>query len=162
MATVQRLNHAVLYVADAQRAASFYRDALGFEVVVEFPGAAFLRAAGSANDHDLGLFSLGPDARKPAGHQVGLYHLAWQVDTIEDLAALRAVLVQQGALVGESDHHVSKSLYAVDPDGNEFEVMWAVPRDAWDGRVGTVRLDLPAELARWSGVRTGAQANVVA
>lgn len=162
MASVQRLNHAVLYVADAERSAAFYRDTLGFDVVVSFPGAAFLRAAGSANDHDLGLFSLGADARKPAGHQVGLYHLAWQVDTIDDLVGLRAALVAAGSLVGESDHHVSKSLYAVDPDGNEFEVMWAVPHEAWDGRVGTVRLDLAAEHARWSGVRTGAQANVTA
>lgn len=160
MATVQRLNHAVLYVADAERAAAFYRDVLGFEIVVRFPGAAFLRAGGSANDHDLGLFSIGADARKPAGPSVGLYHLAWQVDTIDDLAALRTALVAAGSLVGESDHHVSKSLYAVDPDGNEFEIMWAVPRQAWTGDVGTVRLDLAGEVARWSGVRTGAQANV--
>jgi catechol-2,3-dioxygenase len=162
MATVQRLNHAVLYVGDAERSAAFYCDSLGFEVVAAFPGAAFLRAAGSPNDHDLGLFSVGPDARRPAGPAIGLYHLAWQVDTIDDLAALRARLLEVGALVGESDHHVSKSLYAVDPDGNEFEVMWAVPRHAWTGKVGTVRLDLAGELAQWSGVRTGTQANIPA
>ncbi len=162
MGIVQRLNHAVLYVADADRAAAFYRDVLGFEIVVQFPGAAFLRTGGSPNDHDLGLFSIGADARKPAGPTVGLYHLAWQVDTIDDLATVRASLVEAGSLVGESDHHVSKSLYAVDPDGNEFEVMWAVPRSAWTGEVGTVRLDLPGELGRWGGVRTGAQANVPA
>ena len=162
MASVQRLNHAVLYVADAERAAAFYRDVLGFEIVVEFPGAAFLRAAGSPNDHDLGLFGLGAGATKPRGRSVGLYHLAWQVDTIEELAALRTVLAQVGSLVGESDHHVSKSLYAQDPDGNEFEVMWAVPRGEWTGDVGTVRLDLDAELARWAGVRTLAQSNIVA
>ena len=160
MAAVQRLNHAVLYVSDAERSAAFYRDVLGFEIVVQFPGGAFLKASGSPNDHDLGLFALGAGAAKPQGRAVGLYHLAWQVDTIEELAVLRATLAKVGSLVGESDHYVSKSLYAEDPDGIEFEVMWAVPRAAWDGKVGTVRLDLDAELARWAGVRTLAQSNI--
>src|SRR6516165_3910921 len=72
---VRRLNHAVLYVHGLQRAVDFYRQALGFEVRLEIAGrAAFLRAPGSANDHDLGLFEIG------SGHaadqpQVGLYHL---------------------------------------------------------------------------------------
>jgi catechol-2,3-dioxygenase len=160
MAVVRRLNHAVLYVSDAERAAAFYRDVLGFEIVYQFPGAAFLRAAHSPNDHDLGLFGLGAGATKPRQTVVGLYHLAWQVDTIDELAELRAQLLQAGSLVGESDHHVSKSLYAVDPDGNEFEVMWAVPHSARDGQVGTVHLDLEAEIARWTGTPTVAEANV--
>ena len=65
MIPVKRLNHAVLYVRDAERAAAFYREAFGFDVVAEMPGAVFLRAAGSTNHHDLGLFSVGPDAPGP-------------------------------------------------------------------------------------------------
>jgi len=52
---------------------------------------------------------------------------------------------------------VSKSLYAKDPDGIEFEVMWAVPRDSWPDGPFTARLDLDAELARWAAVDTGDQ-----
>ena len=155
---VTRLNHAVLYVRDAERAAAFYADALGFEVVTAFPGAVFLRAAGTDNHHDLGLFSLGADAPPPQRGRVGLYHLAWQVATIEDLATLAEKLGALGSLVGASDHGVSKSLYARDPDGNEFEVMFEVPREAWTpdllSGAPTGPLDLPAELARW-----GAHAN---
>lgn len=158
MAAVRRLNHAVLFVRDAARAADFYCAVLGFEVSQGAPRAYFLRASGSANDHDLGLFSLGPDAPAPDGPRVGLYHLAWQVDTIDELVSLRAALRDAGALVGESDHYVSKSLYARDPDGNEFEVMWAVPRADWPGDVGTVRLDLEAAVQRWSGVSTLSEA----
>jgi catechol-2,3-dioxygenase len=47
---------------------------------------------------------------------------------------------------------VSKSLYGRDPDGNEFEVMWRVPREAWGDAAddAVIRpLDLEAELARW-------------
>lgn len=155
--TVRRLNHAVLYVADATRSAEFYVRTLGFEVSVSAAGgrAVFLRAAGSPNDHDLGLFSVGHGSA-PAPGAIGLYHLAWQVDTIEELARLRTVLLECGALVGQSDHGVSKSLYARDPDGIEFEVMWAVPSEEWHKHSGASveRLDLDAEVARWAGVVT--------
>ena len=59
---INRLNHAVLYVRDAERSAAFYTDVLGFRVKVALPGATFLQAPGSANDHDLGLFAIGDAA----------------------------------------------------------------------------------------------------
>ena len=129
---VKRLNHAVLWVRDARASAAFYGDALGFQVVEADPSgrAVFMRAGGSDNHHDLGLFSVG-ERPSPAPGTPGLYHLAWQVDTIEDLAAAAAALQERGSLVGATDHGVSKSLYAKDPDGIEFEVMWQVPTDQW-------------------------------
>ena len=117
--------------ATPQASAEFYTTVLGFEAVATMGDqAVFLRADGSTNDHDLGLFSVGDRPRPPA-HSPGLYHLAWQVNTLEQLAALRTKLIAAGSLVGESDHGVSKSLYAADPDGIEFEVMWAVPKENW-------------------------------
>ena len=110
-----------------------------------------MRAAETENHHDLGLFSIGAQAPGPEQGRVGLYHLAWEVDTIQDLAAMRERLARLGALVGESDHGVSKSLYGQDPDGIEFEVMWTVPREAWgdlEHEAVAQRLDLDAELAR--------------
>ena len=162
---VRRLNHAVLYVSDLARVVDFYRYALGFEVRMEIPGrAAFLRAPGSANDHDLGLFEV-PDAAAPEGPYLGLYHLAWEVGTLADLAAIRARLEERGALVGASDHRVSKSLYAKDPSGIEFEVMWRVPAEDWEqemqGGEMIAPLDLEAELARWGDRVTGAAAGSV-
>src|SRR5215813_6766499 len=96
---VRRLNHAVLYVHDLAGAVEFYTTALGFEVRTEIAGqAAFLRAPGSANDHDLGLFGIGGPPR------VGLYHLAWEVGTLGELAEIGRALAGRGALVGASDH----------------------------------------------------------
>jgi catechol-2,3-dioxygenase len=149
---VQRLNHAVLYVRDAAQAAEFYRAAFGFETVVEMPGAAFLRAAGSDNHHDLGLFSVGPDAQGPTRGAVGLYHLAWQVPSIRDIAGARDTLQALGAYVGESDHGATKSVYGKDPDGNEFEIMWIVPREQWgddEHDASIAPLDLDREIARY-------------
>jgi catechol-2,3-dioxygenase len=151
MIPVQRLNHAVLYVRDAARSADFYRSTLGFETVTEMPGAAFLRAAGSSNHHDLGLFSVGPSAPRPESGRVGLYHLAWQVGSIEDLRTARDTLRAIGAYVGESDHGATKSIYGHDPDGNEFEIMWLVPRTEWgehEHDAFIAPLDLEAEIAR--------------
>lgn len=151
---VSRLNHAVLFVRDAEAAARWYGDAFGFEVAAREMGgrAVFLRAAGSTNHHDLGLFTVGPGAPGPARGAVGLYHLAWEVPTIGDLAAARDTLQELGAYVGESDHGATKSVYGRDPDGNEFEVMWLVPRGEWGAyeHAAPVRpLDIDAELARY-------------
>jgi catechol-2,3-dioxygenase len=122
--------------------------------------AAFLRLPRSGNHHDLGLFGVGPAAPPKRRGGIGLYHLAWQVDTIDELGAARDVLAAAGALGGESSHGATKSLYGVDPDGNEFEIMWMLPREAWgeyENAATVDRLDLDAELARWTGVRTAGQ-----
>ena len=153
---VARLSHAVLFVRDAGKAAEFYGRVFGFEIVAnEFGGqAVFMRSAGGDNHHDLGLFSVGPAAPRPPRGSVGLYHLAWEVPTIEDLAAASRILSENGALGGASDHGVSKSLYGSDPDGNEFEIMWRVPREAWgdyEDHGAVMALDLDAEVRRWGG-----------
>jgi|ERR1019366_1546790 catechol-2,3-dioxygenase len=160
--TVRRLNHAVLYVRDVATSVAFYKRALGFEVVMQLPGAAFLRASGSTNDHDLGLFEIGA-AAGPSGagtSSVGLYHLAWEVETLAQLRDVRATLASMSALVGESDHSTTKSLYAHDPDGLEFEVCWIVPADRLDdvtkeGAASVRHLDLDAELARFGADTVG-------
>jgi catechol-2,3-dioxygenase len=162
---VRRLNHAVLYVRDLAASVDFYCDAFGFEVRTNIPGrAAFLRARGSANDHDLGLFAV-PDGVPQSGRYLGLYHLAWEVGTLAELVEIRARLAERGALVGASDHRVSKSLYAKDPSGIEFEVMWRVPADRWEQEMASgemiAPLDLAAELARWGDQVTGAAAGSV-
>ncbi|MPZ88440.1 MAG: VOC family protein [Nitriliruptorales bacterium] len=163
MIAVRRLNHAVLFVSDLDRAVAFYTEAFSFEVIAREPraNAAFLRAKGSNNHHDLGLFGLGPGAEAQRRGQIGLYHLAWQVDTIDDLAGALESLQAAGGYTGRSSHGATKSIYGQDPDGNQFEVMWMLPREEWGAyeQSATVDpLDLEAEVSRWSGVRTASQA----
>jgi len=163
---ITRLNHAVLYVRDVARSVAFYTEALGFRVLPTAPGgfsgAAFLQAPGSTNDHDLGLFEIGSSAGpSPAGRSaVGLYHLAWEVDTLAELERLAGVLRARGALVGASDHGTTKSLYAQDPDGLAFEVAWIVPAErlddvALDARTRIGRLDLEREKDRYGATTAG-------
>ena len=153
---IKRMNHAVLYVRDAEKTYEFYRDVFGFRVVMEMPGAKFLQAPDSDNDHDLGLFSIGdgggavdggagdgravphrlggPDPRRPAGD--------------------RAKMQEAGALTGATDHSTTKALYGRDPDGLEFEVCWIVPKELQtseieDGRARMRALDIDAEIERF-------------
>ena len=157
-----RLNHAVLYVRDVERSVVFYQDVLGFATVMSMKGASFLQAPGSTNDHDLGLFAIG-DAAGPsqAGREtVGLYHLAWEVETLAELKRLEGKLRDVGALAGASDHATTKSLYAHDPDGLEFEVCWVVPAalldDATVQAKASIRpLDLPREIERYGAETMG-------
>ena len=164
---VTRLNHAVLYVRDVERTKEFYENVLGFTTLFFVPGqAAFFRAGVSTNDHDLGTFQVGSGAGPPTAGRatVGLYHLAWEVDTLAELARIREVLRERGSLVGQSDHTTTKALYAQDPDGIEFEVSWLVPANlitdemrmamARDG--GRPRpLDLEAEIERYGAHTPG-------
>lgn len=146
------LNHAVLFVSDLERSVAFYTGVLGFTVAADEAalGAAFLRAPESDNHHDLGLFQT--PAPKPPRGSVGLYHLAWEVADIKDLATVRDALADSGNLNGQSHHGATVSLYGADPDGNEFEIMWMLPREAWgeyEDRGVVMPLDLEAEIARW-------------
>jgi catechol-2,3-dioxygenase len=154
-----RLNHAVLFVADLDRSLRFYTDLFSMQVVTREPraNAAFLRLPRSGNHHDLGLFGVGTTAGPKRHGSIGLYHLAWQLDTIDELAAARRALVDAGAYTGESSHGATKSLYGADPDGNEFELMWMLPRDHWgpyEKAAPIDHLDLEGEVRRWRGVRT--------
>ena len=158
---VTRMNHAVLYVRDAALTSAFYREVLDFRVVMEMAGgrAIFLQAPASTNDHDLGLFTIGEGAAASGAGRttVGLYHIAWEVDTLDELERIRSRLAERGALVGATDHGTTKALYAHDPDGLELEVSWLVPAALiTEGmQVRMAPLDIAAEKARFGGSTRG-------
>jgi catechol-2,3-dioxygenase len=141
---LKRLQHLVLWVSDVRRSVRFYTEVLGFEVKRQYPNAAFLIIPGTGDDHHLGLFEQ-PGIRPPDEGVARMYHAAWEVGALTDLARARGRLIEAGALVGQSDHGTSLSLYAKDPDGLEFEVFWTVPGGT---PVGTRALDLDAELTK--------------
>ena len=155
---ISGMNHAVLYVRDARRHQEFYERVLGFTTVIDGPGAyVFMRAPLSQNHHDIVFFSIGEAAgASQAGRStVGLYHIAWEVGTLGELAEMRERLMSEGVLVGQSDHGPNKSLYAEDPDGLEFEVMWLVPPEHWgdEEHQAIIRpLDLDADIARFAAL----------
>ena len=153
---INGMNHAVLYVRDAARHQRFYEDVLGFRTVIDGPGPfVFMRGPASSNHHDIAFFTIGEDAApSQAGRgTVGMYHIAWEVATLEELEEMQTRLAEAGVLVGASDHGANKSLYAKDPDGLEFEVMWLTPADSWgeEENQAIIRpLDLEADKRRFA------------
>lgn len=147
---IKGLNHAVLYVRDVAVTKRFYTEVLQFETMIEDAQGRylFMRAPLSENHHDIAFFAIGSGAApSTAGRtSVGMYHLAWEVGTLAELDEMRQRLTAAGALVGASDHGVNKSLYSLDPDGHEFEVMWLVPPEHWGDMAHRAIID-PLDLA---------------
>lgn len=160
MPNVTKLSHAVLFVSNLERSRPFYEKAFGLEFVAGRPGAAFFRIPGGEDHHNLALMEVGSQAFVPPQGAVGLYHLAWEVDTLAELERVQGALAAAGALTGASDHGTTKSLYGKDPDGLEFEVVWLIPADLIDeaalaarSRIG--RLDLAREQERYGADTLG-------
>lgn len=149
------LRHLVLWVSDPAASAAFYNAALGLVAKGEPDDrAVFMSSPNSDTDHDLGLFRA--EDPSPAKGRVGMYHVAWEVATLSELDAARDRLRDMGALVGENNHGVSRSLYCQDPDGNEFEIMWEVPeRLLTDDEPSNIPLDFDADYARFGADRPG-------
>ena len=115
------LGHIALRVRDVDKAVAFYRDALGLTVKNQ-GRVAFLGSRPEAS-HEIALFPLGADAEGPDPKRVGMYHMAWEMASFEDLRALHQRLVDQGVkIVGYSDGQCNVMFH--DPDGNELEAIW--------------------------------------
>ena len=94
------MNHAVLYVRDARIHKDFYSRVLGFTTNIEDRNGqfVFMRAPNSKNHHDVAFFSIGKDAfPSNAGQKsVGLYHVAWEVETLAELEEVKITLEKEG------------------------------------------------------------------
>jgi catechol 2,3-dioxygenase len=133
-----RIGHVHLKVADLERAITFYRDTMGFDLLLNFGTAAFLSAGGY--HHHIGLNtweSLG--GQPPAPGTTGLYHFAINYPTRRDLAAALARLLEHGwGIDGASDHGTHEAIYLHDPDFNGLELAWDRPADEWPRRDGAL------------------------
>lgn len=105
----------------------------------------FLTATGE-NHHDLALLRVGDSAPSPVPNAVGLYHVAIQLPDLDAVRQAHRLLGERGLLKGSADHGVSRSLYTVDPDGNEIELFCDAPRDEWEGKVDRVMTVRPLDL----------------
>jgi catechol 2,3-dioxygenase len=152
------IGHVHLKVSDLERALSFYRDVLGFEVTTRFGDQAAFVSAGGYHHH-IGLNtweSLG--APPPPRRSTGLYHTAIRYPDRRTLAEAVKRVVDAGIpLSGASDHGVSEAIYLDDYDGNGVELYCDRPREEWpraeDGSLGmyTRPLDLHGLLAELDG-----------
>ena len=135
---VKRLAHVGLWATDVVAEARFYRQVLGFDLrnttaavqeqEVELENANVFLSLGD-EQHSVGLFS---DTRPNVGNgrhpfpRTRLHHLAFEVDTDAELAALAARLNQAGLELTleerDGDADLGDTLWFSDPDGNRIEI----------------------------------------
>jgi catechol 2,3-dioxygenase len=131
------LDHVNIYVRNAERSHRWYTEIFGFHTqdMAYAPETGKLRAAFLSCDtghaHDIALFDVGEDAQAPQKGQVGLNHVAWRMESLDDLAEMYERLKAKGVAVHVADHTVSLGVYFSDPDGNGLEVYYELPRSQW-------------------------------
>ena len=149
---LKKLGHVVLKVRDLERSEAFYTDVVGLRVTGRMPGRmVFFTVPGNDDSHDLALWNVGAAAAPPEKNQVGLFHVAWQVERPEDLQMLYRELEAKGVPIhGTMDHGANLSVYFEDPDGHMLEFTYEQPREAWpaDRNPFAGRTPLPFSAAR--------------
>jgi catechol-2,3-dioxygenase len=127
-----RLGHLVLRVRDLDRTERFYAEILGLHVTGKVPGRMIFFSASGDSSHELAATAVGPNAPGPEDTRVGLYHFAWQMGSVQDLEQMHRRLKSSGVqIVGIGDHGNSFGIYFLDPDGNEIEIFYELPKDQW-------------------------------
>ena len=148
------VGHVHLKVADLERAITFYRDILGFDLNQKFgTQAAFLGAGGYHHHIGLNTWESAGATPPPNGH-TGLYHSAFLYPDRAALATVLKRILEAGIpLDGAADHGVSEAIYLRDPDGNGVEIYRDRPEYDWPRdnqgalKMGNASLDLNALLA---------------
>lgn len=132
MSKPKKLGHVVLRVRELEKSERFYREALGLDVTARIPGRMVFLSASGESSHDLGLMSIGADAPRPDPGRAGMYHCAWEMESFEALQQIYWHLRERDVqIAGIGDHGISLGVYFPDPDGNEIEVFYELPRSQW-------------------------------
>ena len=130
--TPNHLGHVNIFVRNAERSHSWYEDILGLHTYDVIPGRAAFLTANKDESHEIALIEVGEDAVGPQAGQVGLNHMAWRMDNLEDLEELYNRLHEKNVPIERvSDHGVSLGIYLHDLDGNGIEVYYELPRSEW-------------------------------
>ena len=126
------LQHVNLYVRNAERSKQWYEDLLELHTYEYRPGWAVFMSADTEQSHEVALMQLGDDAPLQPKGQVGLNHLAWRLESLDDLKEFYHRLKDKGVAIDRiADHGISLGIYFHDPDGNGIEVFYEMPRSEW-------------------------------
>ena len=130
--TPGHLGHVNIYVRNAEKAQQWYTEVLGLHTYDLIPGRAAFMSANLDESHEIAVIEVGESAMGPQSGQVGLNHMAWRMDSLEDLKDFYNRLGELKVSIGRVvDHGISLGIYLKDPDGNGIEVYYEIPRSEW-------------------------------
>jgi catechol 2,3-dioxygenase-like lactoylglutathione lyase family enzyme len=117
------LTHVALAVGNVDRSSRFYQRVFGAVEVYRQPGFAQLQTPGT---YDVLVLEEAPERAGPGG---GLAHFGFRLRAPGDIAEARAAVEAAGGRIREQGEFVPGEpyLFAVDPDGYEFEIWYELP-----------------------------------
>ena len=128
-----RLN---LYVRDVEGAERFYAEILGLDTYGRRPGHSVFMSADMEQAHEIALMKVRGDAPEAERGQVDLNHMAWKMETFDDLKEIGGGTRSRSfGLLGETRH--------IQPTG--------VPVSGWSSLKGVASLTLPVQPLTWLG-----------
>ena len=130
--TPKNLGHVVMRVRDIDRSLDFYTRVMGLTIMERSPSGTVFMSADTEKSHELAIKAIGIDANGPDHSVVGQAHMAWQMGSFEDLQELYFRLKENDVRIMRiGDHGVSMGVYILDPDDNEIEVYYELPKSDW-------------------------------
>ena len=131
------LQHANIFVRNAERSQKWYADILDLHTYDLTPGRVAFMSADMEQSHEVALVEVGDDALGPEKGRVGLNHTGWQMESLQNLEEIYLRLLDKGVEIDHvSDHGISVGIYFRDPDGNGIEVSYELPRSQWPTQEG--------------------------
>ena len=123
-----KLSHAFINVVDLDKVVQFYTDILGFQITdrghLRGDTEAVFMSQDPENHHQIALASTLKDNK--GGRN--LAHVAFRMETLDELRALKKRLASEGIEIGrELSHGNAWSLYFTDPEGNGVECFVDTP-----------------------------------
>ena len=129
----RKLGHINIFVRNAERARDWYEDLLGLHTQGFTPGRAAFMTSDLGNSHEIALMEVGDNAAGPQSGQVGLNHMAWYMDSLDDLKELFFRVKERNIEIERvSDHGHAIGIYIREPDGNGIELSYEMPVSEWD------------------------------
>ena len=139
------LGHVNIFVRNAERSRDWYEDLLGLHTYGFKPGRVAFMSADKEVTHEIALVEVGENAPLQQKGQVGLNHMAWYMESLDDLKELYHRVKERNIPIEMvADHGPSIGIYIKDPDGNGIELSFELPRSEW-GREEDVFMDTGVE-----------------
>jgi catechol 2,3-dioxygenase len=145
--SVSRLGHIGIAVRDLDRTVEFYRRMLGLRLTESFDygdnqvghgvgvsAGAFVRC--DTNHHCISFFALRNVDDATSGPAYGLHHVAFELNTPEELVSLYRRFRSEGIPIvnaRKGGPGNQPRFYARDPDGNLLEFYWGLDQIGWQG-----------------------------
>ena len=130
--TPKKLGHVNIFVRNAEAARDWYEDLLGLHTQGFTAGRAAFMSADLGNSHEIALLEVGEDAPGPQRGQVGLNHMAWYMESLDDLKEIYYRIKEKNVEIERiSDHGHAIGIYIRDPDGNGIEISYEMPSSEW-------------------------------